>query len=92
MNILTTVGQETEKVKDRIKQPDHPFWKRLGDIMIYIVIPAAELIAPRLPPPFGTIIGVAVPVLSVIIKGASKLTKDKAILHTNNNVTWKKES
>lgn len=65
------------EVNDRRKKPDHPFWRKVGNAMIYVVIPAGETVALFLPTPASIIVGASVSVLSVVIKGISKLTTNK---------------
>jgi len=55
-------------------KPDNKFWKKVGNIMIYIVIPIAQIAAIFVPEPYKSILREIVPIVSVAIKGSTKFT------------------
>jgi hypothetical protein len=90
MNLLTKITQETVKVQERIKEPDHPVWRKIGNWCVIVGSPLGTvLIETFVPDPWKKVALVAFNSLMAGIKLGSKLTKDKAILHTNNTKTWK---
>lgn len=72
--VADTIRKVTDPVKAQIKKPDHPFWRKAGNIFIYVIIPAAQIAAILVPEPYKSILREIVPIVSVAIKGGSKLT------------------
>lgn len=57
-----------------IDNPDRKIWKWIGNIMIYGVLPAAQVAAFFVPEPYKAILREIIPIISVAIKGMSKFT------------------
>jgi len=72
--VTDTIRKVTDPIKAQVAKPDHPFWKKVGNIFIYAIIPAAQIAAIFVPEPYKSILREIVPIVSVAIKGGSKLT------------------
>jgi len=74
MTTIQAVKTLTDPIRAQIKKPDNPFWEKIGNIMIYIVIPAAQIAAIFVPEPYKSILREIIPIISIAIKAGSKLT------------------
>ena len=74
MTTIQKIKTGVENVNESRKKPDHPFWKKVGNIFIYGIIPAAQIAAIFVPEPYKSILREIVPIVSVAIKGATKFT------------------
>ena len=75
--VTDTIQKVADQVTKQVKKPDNPFWKKVGNIFIYAILPAAQIAAIFVPEPYKSILREIVPIVSVAIKGGSKLTEKK---------------
>jgi len=77
---MTAIQAVTSKAKEIgviLDKPDRKIWKWIGNIMIYGILPAAQLAALIVPDPYKSILREAVPIIAVAIKGLTKFTTEQ---------------
>lgn len=70
------IKNKIQQVGATLDKPDHKIWKWIGNIMIYGVLPAAQVAAFFVPEPYKSILREIIPIISVAIKGMSKFTTE----------------
>lgn len=74
---IQQVKAEYDKIQARQDKPDHPFWKKFGDVTVYYVLPIIEIaIAQLVPSEFKALAMFGYMAVSLVIKKLTKYTID----------------
>lgn len=74
---IQQVKEEYQKIQDRQKKPDHPFWKRVGNITVFYILPVVEIaIAQFVPPEYKALAMFGYMAVSLVFKKLTKYTID----------------
>jgi len=68
----------TEKIKEQVSKPDHPFWRNLANFCVIVVAPVgAVVIEVFVPEPYRQVAQITLASLTGFLKAGSKLTEKK---------------
>lgn len=80
MTILDAVDSGITKVTDQIAKPDHPFWKKVGNKILFVADPVGMLLILIFVPPGLKTASLAVwNAVCITAKGATKFTVDPKV-------------